>query len=160
IVGKCSTVWIVAEITRPADEKECWEILESAVSLLGNGGECQHIHFICTKSDQFEDFQDHTAESRLAVILQRNKKAKEAVRTDFSKLKNVKKHFNEDCFEVFTVSSKEFLKGGLEENSEIPKLQKFLQGLNDCHSETLNYVSGAYGILSLIKGSRSTDMQV
>ncbi|MEQ2258200.1 hypothetical protein XENORESO_010944 [Xenotaenia resolanae] len=91
-------------------------------------------------------------------MLQRNKNAKEAVRTEFSKLKNVKKYFNEDCFEVFTVSSKEFLKGGLEENSEIPKLQKFLQGLNDCHSETLNYVSGAYGILSLIQGSRSTDM--
>ncbi|MED6281838.1 hypothetical protein CHARACLAT_026004 [Characodon lateralis] len=58
IVGQCSTVWIVAEITRAAVEKECWEILETAVSLLGNGGECQHIHFICTKSDQFEDFRD------------------------------------------------------------------------------------------------------
>ncbi|KAM4535924.1 nuclear GTPase SLIP-GC-like isoform 1-T1 [Fundulus diaphanus] len=154
IVGKCSTVWIVAEINRVAAEKECWEILKSTVSLLGNGGECQNIHFICTKSDHFEDFQDHSAEDRLALMLKRNTKAKEEVKTEFSKLLNVKKHFSEDSFEVFTVSSKEFLRGGLEENTEIPKLQKFLQDLNDCHSETLNYVSGAYGILSLIQGTR------
>ena len=42
--------------------------------------------------------------------------------------------------------------------TEIPKLQEFLQELNDCHSETLNYVSGAYGILSLIQGARSRNM--
>lgn len=39
-------------------------------------------------------------------------------------------------------------------STEIPKLQKCLQDLNQCHSETLNYVSGAYGILSLIQGTR------
>ncbi|XP_036004616.1 nuclear GTPase SLIP-GC [Fundulus heteroclitus] len=154
IVGKCSTVWIVAELNRAVAEKESWEILKSTVSLLGNGGECQNIHFICTKSDLFEDFQDHSAEDRLALMLKRNMKAKEEVKTEFSKLLNVKKHFSEDSFEVFTVSSKEFLRGGLEESTEIPKLQKFLQDLNDCHSETLNYVSGAYGILSLIQGNR------
>lgn len=37
--------------------------------------------------------------------------------------------------------------------SEIPKLQEFLKDLNDSHSETLNYVSGAHGILSLIQGA-------
>ncbi|KAM4716438.1 nuclear GTPase SLIP-GC-like [Anableps anableps] len=157
IVGKCSTVWIVAEITRAAAEQQCWEILKSAASHLGNGGECQYIHFICTKSDHFEDFRDHSAEDRLALILKRNMKAKEEVKTAFSRLVNVKKQFSEDSFEVFTVSSKEFLKGGLKENTEIPKLQKFLQDLNDCHSETLNYVSGAYGILSLIQGTTLRD---
>ena len=42
--------------------------------------------------------------------------------------------------------------------TEIPKLQEFLQDLNDCHSETLNYVSGAYGVLSLIQGARCREV--
>ncbi|MEQ2248145.1 hypothetical protein ILYODFUR_016248, partial [Ilyodon furcidens] len=58
IVGNCSTVWIVTEINRAASEKESWEILKSASSHLGNGGECRHIHFICTKSDVIEDLHD------------------------------------------------------------------------------------------------------
>ena len=58
VVGSCSTVWIVAEINRAASEKESWEILEESCSLMGNGGECQQIHFICTKSDHFEDSDD------------------------------------------------------------------------------------------------------
>ena len=38
---------------------------------------------------------------------------------------------------------------------EIPKLQDVLQSLNNIsHSEALNYMSGAYGILSLIEGTR------
>ncbi|XP_015260533.1 PREDICTED: nuclear GTPase SLIP-GC-like [Cyprinodon variegatus] len=158
IVGKCSTVWIVAELNQAAAEKESWEILKSAVGLLGNGGECQYIHFICTKSDLFEDFRDHSAEEHLTLIQKRNTKAKEEVRTAFSKLLDVKKHFTEDCFDVFTVSSKEYLRGELKESTEIPKLQKFLQDLSDCHSVTLNYVSGAYGILSLIQGTNSRRM--
>ncbi|XP_026020781.1 nuclear GTPase SLIP-GC-like [Astatotilapia calliptera] len=51
IVGDCSTVWIVAEITLAASENEAWEILKSAHGLIGNGGQCEQIHFICTKSD-------------------------------------------------------------------------------------------------------------
>ena len=58
VVGRCSTVWIVTDINRAASEKEPWEILENASSLMGNGGECQQIHFICTKSDQIEDLDD------------------------------------------------------------------------------------------------------
>lgn len=54
IVEDCSTVWIVTELNRAASEKEAWEILECATSLIGNGGECQKIHFICTKSDQID----------------------------------------------------------------------------------------------------------
>lgn len=37
--------------------------------------------------------------------------------------------------------------------TEIPKLKEILKNLNDARSETLNYVSGAYGILSLIQGA-------
>ncbi len=58
LVGSCSTVWIVTEINRAAAEKETWEILKSARSHIGNGGQCQRIHFICTKSDLIEDSDD------------------------------------------------------------------------------------------------------
>ncbi|KAK9535075.1 hypothetical protein VZT92_007478 [Zoarces viviparus] len=153
VVGSCSTVWIVTEINRAASEREAWEILESASSFMGNGGQCQHIHFICTKSDLIEDSEDHSAADVRAFILKTNDRAKKAVREKFSKLKKVKKHFSDESFKVFTVSSKQFLKKKRldRDDTEIPKLQEFLQDLNDCHSETLNYVSGARGILSLIQ---------
>ncbi|XP_076609318.1 nuclear GTPase SLIP-GC-like isoform X2 [Chaetodon auriga] len=159
-VGSCSTVWVVTEINRAAAEKEAWDILESASSLMGNGGECQQIHFICTKSDHFGDSDDHSAAAVHALISKRNMRAKEEVTKEFRKLHKVKKHFSEDCFEVFTVSSKEFLKKKrlTPEETEIPKLQEFLRGLNDRHSETLNYVSGAHGILCLIQGASCRDV--
>ncbi|KAI9514765.1 hypothetical protein NQZ68_030955 [Dissostichus eleginoides] len=134
VVGSCSTVWIVAEINRAAAEKEPWEILKESCSLMGN------------------------ADVR-ARILKRNEQAKRDVRAEFSKLKDVKKQFCEECFKVFTVSSKEFMKKKHLDpaDTEIPTLQEFLQVLNDCHSETLNYVSGARGILSLIQGASSRE---
>ncbi|KAM4531394.1 nuclear GTPase SLIP-GC-like [Odontesthes bonariensis] len=144
IVGNCSTVWIVAEINRAASEKESWDILNDVSSLIGNGGECRHIHFICTKTDLFTASEDIKLD------------AKAGVKKEFNKLKKIKKHFSDDCFEVFTVSSTEFLKENSRnlKGTEIPKLRGFLQNLNDCHSVALNYVSGAYGILSLIQGAR------
>ncbi|XP_051243531.1 nuclear GTPase SLIP-GC-like isoform X9 [Dicentrarchus labrax] len=160
VVGNCSTVWIVTDINRAAAEKEPWEILKSACSLMGNGGQCQQIHFICTKSDVIEDSDDLSAADVRALILKENSKAKDKVREEFSKLNKIKKHFSDDCLEVFTVSSKEFLKQKHlnSDDTEIPKLQEFLKDLNDCHSETLIYVSGAYGILSLIQGARRTEV--
>ncbi|XP_030263100.1 nuclear GTPase SLIP-GC-like [Sparus aurata] len=160
VVESCSTVWIVTELNRAAAEKETWEILKSASSIMGNGGECQQIHFICTKSDNIEDSDDSSAAGVRALIFKKNMKAKEEVNKEFKKLNKVKKHFGDDCFKVFTVSSKEFFKKRhLEpDETEIPKLQEFLQDLNDCHSETLNYVSEAYGILSLIQGARSRNV--
>ncbi|XP_035763944.1 nuclear GTPase SLIP-GC-like [Neolamprologus brichardi] len=88
------------------------------------------------------------------------KKIKNAVKNEFKKRKTITNHFSEHCFKVFTVSSKEFLKG---ENvnsdvNEILKLKEILKNLNDAHSETLNYVSGAHGILSLIQGARSGEV--
>ncbi|XP_043956343.1 nuclear GTPase SLIP-GC-like [Gambusia affinis] len=154
IVGNCSAVWIVTEINRAASEKESWEILNNVSSRIGNGGECRYIHFICTKSDDIEDSTDHSADLQ-AEIIRRNIKVKEAVRKEFNKLHKIKKHFSDDSFKVYTVSSKEFLKPKVldPENTEIPELQDFLQNLNDSHSETVNYVSGAHGILSLIHGA-------
>ncbi|XP_026181795.1 nuclear GTPase SLIP-GC-like isoform X2 [Mastacembelus armatus] len=178
LVGSCSTVWIVTEMNRPASEKEAWEILESASSLMGNGGECQRIHFICTKTDVIKVQNDHTTQGESvhsrsvedrnvtfdnrsaadirARILTRNKKAKLMINQKFKQTK-VKKQFSDECFKVFTVSTYEFLEQKCLEpdDTEIPKLQDFLKNLNDCHSETLNYVSGAYGILSLMQGTKS-----
>ncbi|XP_033998827.1 nuclear GTPase SLIP-GC-like isoform X3 [Trematomus bernacchii] len=159
VVGSCSTVWIVTEINRAASETEPWEILKESCSLMGNGGECRQIHFICTKSDHFEDSDDQSAAGVRAQILKQNKQAKKQVKAEFSKLKEVKNQFGEDCFKVFTVSSKEFLKKKRldPDETEIPTLQEFLQDLNEWHSETLNYVSGARGILSLIQGASSRE---
>ncbi|XP_045571572.1 nuclear GTPase SLIP-GC isoform X3 [Salmo salar] len=71
-------------------------------------------------------------------------------------------HFNidKDFFQVFTVSSKEYRKNSVlqPEDTEIPKLQEFLRNLNDRRTKTSDYVSGAYGILSLIQGAKSSDM--
>ncbi|CAG5897780.1 unnamed protein product [Menidia menidia] len=160
IVGKCSAVWIVADINRATSEKEPWEILKSLRGLIGNGGECQHILFICTKSDQIDDLDNkyvNSMDNIRAHIFKRNMTAKEEVRQKFQKLDEVKKHISGDCFNVFTVSSKEFLKRKNnvlnQTESEIPMLQDFLTDLNDSHSVTLNYVSGAHGILSLIQGA-------
>ncbi|KAI9514761.1 hypothetical protein NQZ68_030951 [Dissostichus eleginoides] len=159
VIGSCSTVWIVAEINRAASEKESWEILKESCSLMGNGGECRQIHFICTKSDSLGGSDDQSAAGVRAQILELNEQAKRKVKEEFNKLKDVKKQFGEECFKVFTVSSKEFLrKKSLNPvDTEIPKLQEFLQELNDWHSETFNYVSGARGLLSLIQGASSRE---
>ncbi|KAM6913306.1 nuclear GTPase SLIP-GC-like [Lycodopsis pacificus] len=159
LVGNCSTVWIVSEMNRAASEQEAWEILETASSFMGNAGQCQQIHFIGTKSDLIvdsedsDDSEDHSAADVRAFILKTNDRAKKEVTKYFSKLNKVQKHISDESFKVFTVSSNEFLKKKRldPDDTEIPKLQKCLQDLN--HSEMLNYVSGARGILSLIQGA-------
>ncbi|XP_035763962.1 nuclear GTPase SLIP-GC-like [Neolamprologus brichardi] len=157
ILGNCSTVWIVTEINRAASEKEAWEILESVSSLIGNSGKCQQIHFICTKSDLLDDSDDLSSAEVHDLITERNVQATDAIKKEFNKRSKIRKHFPDDSFKVFTVSSKEFLKQNYlsPEETEIPKLQRFLQDLNDCHSETVNYVNRAQGILSLIQGANS-----
>ncbi|KAM9318717.1 nuclear GTPase SLIP-GC-like [Pholidichthys leucotaenia] len=160
IIRDCSIVWIVADIKRAASDKEAWEILENASSLIGNGGGCQQIDFICTKSDIWGNSDDLSPAKKKENILKRNKLVKENVKDEFQKKKYVKEQLSDNDFKVFTVSSKEFLKQThLDENdTEIPKLQKILQNLNDEHSGTKNYVSGAYGILSLIQGATHKDV--
>ncbi|XP_053298906.1 nuclear GTPase SLIP-GC isoform X2 [Pleuronectes platessa] len=151
MVGSCSTVWILADINRALAEKDAWEILQNANSLIGNGGECQRIHFICTKSDNVDDSDDQSVRD---LVLKRNQEAKRIVNAEFQKeYPQSSKQFS---FEVFTVSCKEFHKSRhLQlDDTEIPKLRDVLQSLNNNHSEALNYVSGAHGILSLIQGTR------
>ncbi|XP_055752756.1 nuclear GTPase SLIP-GC-like [Salvelinus fontinalis] len=158
-VGNCSAVWIVSDIARATSEKESWEILDSTVSLIGPGGECRSISFICTKTDDIEENQKANART---WILRRNETTKRQVRDKFNKQKEVKKHFSggKDFLQVFTVSSKEYQKEKhlQQEETEIPKLQEFLRNLNDRSTKTSDYVSGAYGILSLIEGAKSSDM--
>uniref|UniRef100_A0A3Q2E0F6 Nuclear GTPase SLIP-GC-like n=1 Tax=Cyprinodon variegatus TaxID=28743 RepID=A0A3Q2E0F6_CYPVA len=155
IIGNCSAVWVVTEINRAAADKESWEILKNVCNLIGNGGECQHIHIICTKSDDISHSYDNSIADVQSLILKRNKAAKDGVIEELNKLTKIKKHFSYDSIKVFTVSSKEFFtnKHLSPENTEIPRLQEFLQNLNDCHSETIHYVSGARGILSLMHGA-------
>ncbi|XP_040045929.2 nuclear GTPase SLIP-GC isoform X2 [Gasterosteus aculeatus] len=152
VVGSCSTIWIVTDINRAASDKEAWDILKDACSYMVNGGQCNQIHFICTKSDCHDNLEDTSKAGIRDFILKTNQQANAKVMKEFNQLK-VKKHFSEESFKVFTVSSVEFLNQkylNIEE-TEIPKLQEFLQELNDCHM--LNYVSGALGILSLIQGA-------
>ncbi|XP_053298910.1 nuclear GTPase SLIP-GC isoform X2 [Pleuronectes platessa] len=151
MVGSCSTVWIVAEMNRAAAEKEAWEILQTANSLMGNGGECQRIHFICTKSDNVDDSDDQSVRD---LVLKRNEVAKRKVNAEFQK--EYPQSSEQFSFEVFTVSCKEFHNSVhlQPDDTEIPKLRDVLQSLNNSHSEALNYVSGAHGILSLIQGTR------
>ncbi|XP_033998839.1 nuclear GTPase SLIP-GC-like [Trematomus bernacchii] len=73
VVGSCSTVWIVAELNRAASEKESWEILEESCSLMGNGGECRQIHFICTKSDSLGRSGNQSAAGVRAQILKQKR---------------------------------------------------------------------------------------
>ncbi|XP_040927720.1 nuclear GTPase SLIP-GC-like isoform X2 [Betta splendens] len=170
LVGSCSTVWIVTEINRAGSDSGAWKILESACSEIGNGGQCQQIHFICTKTDQLDD-SDESNESDESdecddLVVKKCKKTKRQVLKEFKEQNNIKKHFSNDCLKVFTVSAKQFLKRKRskpttlqEEDTEIPALQGFLKQLNDHHSEKLNdmYVCGAYGFLSLMQGARSRD---
>uniref|UniRef100_A0A3Q3GL96 Uncharacterized protein n=1 Tax=Labrus bergylta TaxID=56723 RepID=A0A3Q3GL96_9LABR len=155
VVQDCSTVWIVTETKRAVAEKEAWEILESASRYLGNGGQCKRIHFICTHSDVITPPK---GQSVVEAIRVRNKRVKVKVMKIFGEQRMVKRHFSDECFKVFTVSATKFQDKQLLEpaDTEVPELQKILQKLNDNHSETRNYwyVSGAYGILSLIQGAR------
>ncbi|XP_029924304.1 nuclear GTPase SLIP-GC-like isoform X2 [Myripristis murdjan] len=157
-VGSCSTVWIMAEMNRVMAETEAWDILKNTASLMGNGGECQRIVFICTKSDD-TGMSKGSKEEKCETILKRNKRAKEKVMKEFKKQEHIKKHLSDDSddvFQVFTVSSHEFVNADClqKAETELPKLQEFLQNLNDRQSKTSNYVSEAYGILSLIQGAK------
>ncbi|KAK6312289.1 hypothetical protein J4Q44_G00179530 [Coregonus suidteri] len=166
VVGRCTTVWIVSEINRPVSEKEAWEILEKSVSYLGHGGQCRSISFICTKTDNINVDSDMNKEDvkkkKRDSILSRNKVAKEKLNEKFNKQIKIKEQFNidKDFFQVFTVSSKQYWKKSVlqPEDTEIPKLQELLRNLNDRRTKISDYVTGAYGILSLIQGANNSDM--
>ncbi|KAK2893848.1 hypothetical protein Q8A73_016332 [Channa argus] len=110
LVTCCSTVWIVTDMNRAVSEKEPWEILKTACSLMGNGGECQKIHFICTKSDLTEvSTASRSAKEVRELRIKKNKETKDKVWKRFKQLHKIKEHFSDSCLKVFTVSAKEFV---------------------------------------------------
>ncbi|KAJ7989336.1 hypothetical protein DPEC_G00303480, partial [Dallia pectoralis] len=148
-------------IKRATSEIECWEIFDNTIPLIGNGGECRSISFICTKTDIVDK---NKKEDVRTSILNRNTRTKDKVKNKFHNRKEVKKHFSggKDFFRVITASSKEYNnKKHLAKNeTEIPQLQEILISLNDHRTRTSDYIFGAGGILSLIqaaKNSKKTD---
>ncbi|KAF4115115.1 hypothetical protein G5714_002604 [Onychostoma macrolepis] len=163
----CSSVWIVSDINRAVSDKDPWEILEHCIQDLGGGGECKHINFICTKTDQInpkEYLENEQLDEQMTgpkdlktkCILHRNNRAKEAVKR---KLKNAGNRDSKERFitDVFTVSSEAFLDPEnpvLEATeTEIPKLRDVLKNLNKNINRKLtrDYVNEAKGVLSLIQ---------
>uniref|UniRef100_A0A8C6WYZ2 Uncharacterized protein n=1 Tax=Neogobius melanostomus TaxID=47308 RepID=A0A8C6WYZ2_9GOBI len=144
MLSSCGTVWIVTDMTRPESDKEPWEILQSACSIMGNGGECRNIRFICTKADQCLD--ELSPEDTKADIIQ-----------EFQALSEVQNHFPEDGFKVSIVSTKEEIMPP--EKNEISDLEEFLESLNNPEERVQRYVSDAYGILALMMGARSQNAQ-
>lgn len=145
-------------MNRAVADRDAWDILKTACGLVEKGGICHNIHFICTKTD---DIIERSSSEVQKCILERNVTAKNLVMKEITKLANLKKHLRVDCFEVFTVSSREFFspKYLQQKETEIPKLREFLQCVNMLHEQTFSYVSGARHILSLMKEAH-TENQV
>lgn len=182
-LSQCSSVWIVNDIQRAASEREPWMILESSFSYLIQGGECENITFICTKTDAInpknylgspglKNTELHlnlekkgAAERKRGCIQHRNEQAKIMLGERFNDEVVKKKPFiqMENIFQVFTVSAEEFQNDENpileQEQTEIPQLKQVLEDMNERHSKTAvkDYVSGVYGILSLIKAANSND---
>ncbi|XP_072530452.1 nuclear GTPase SLIP-GC-like isoform X2 [Salminus brasiliensis] len=171
----CSTVWIVSEINRAGSDDDAWKILTSSITDLAQRGECRSLSFICTKTDDIDpqnymrlkklkhDNLQITQEER--CIMHRNETAKEMVKNTFHQIHTVKKHFNcddDNFFSVYTVSSREFTKTNPilnPEQTEIPKLRELLKKYSKSHTNEIqhHYISGAIGILSLIEGSKESN---
>ncbi|KAK2887545.1 hypothetical protein Q8A67_015773 [Cirrhinus molitorella] len=163
---ECSSVWIVSGINRASDDKDPWGILKHCIEELGPGGECKHINFICTKTDDINPVA-YMRSARLTIpkdkdqkimcIRHRNEDAKTKVKEKFEK-SEIKKRFRteNDFLQVFTVSSNAFFDTSLNLESaetEIPKLQDVLKSLNKSINRglTRDYVHEAKGVLSLIQ---------
>ncbi|XP_076155197.1 nuclear GTPase SLIP-GC-like [Alosa pseudoharengus] len=185
-LSRCSTVWIINDMNRAASDKEPWKILTSCIKDMAHGGECNSMTFICTKTDDInyksymkncklkdkdlnvtatQDSVDYGKQLKRACILHRNEEAKKKVRTMFSDQTEIQNNFtcDEDFLKVFTVSAKDFFQQKEDgcilnkEDTEIPKLWRLLEKLDNGHHSTSanNYIQGAYGILSLIQGAKS-----
>ncbi|XP_050992005.1 uncharacterized protein LOC127181368 isoform X1 [Labeo rohita] len=172
---ECSSVWIVSGINRATDDKDPWGILKHCSEELGPGGECKHINFICTKTDDInpvsymrsarlphtkdkvENLQIKDKDQKILCIRHRNEEAKTKMKEKFEK-SEIKKKFrtDNDFLQVFTVSSNAFFDTSLNLESaetEIPKLQDVLRSINKSINRELtrDYVSEAKGVLSLIQ---------
>ncbi|XP_056598218.1 nuclear GTPase SLIP-GC-like [Triplophysa dalaica] len=137
---ECSAVWIVSNIKRAKSDRNPWAILDHCIEDLGPGGECKHINFICTKTDEMKP----------AEYLRSEQLAKKDILRDGQESKE---RFISD---VFTVNSTAYFdkKSNLKPaETEIPRLQNVIRSLNKSISEkfTRDYINEAKGILSLIQ---------
>ncbi|MGH0187763.1 UNVERIFIED_CONTAM: hypothetical protein FKN15_026602 [Acipenser sinensis] len=178
-LGKCSSVWIVNDITRAADEKTAMEIQNTTIRNIAGGGECHNITYICTKSDDINPrhlkrqynltdeelgtVSSDKKELKNKCILYRNKKVKELVRKVFNeKIKEMLLGTDVNSttfFKVFTVSSQDFVNNEESEEhildrdeTELPALREHIKDLYVSHSQKAvkDYVSKVSGIVSFL----------
>ncbi|KAF4100991.1 hypothetical protein G5714_019187 [Onychostoma macrolepis] len=162
-----------------AERNEDFEIAEEKITalygadaveeLMGPGGECKSINFICTKTDEIDPVAFMRAkrltgiqnleekEKKKMCVSLRNECAKKSVKEKFEN-SEIKKRFSTDntFLQVFSVSSKAFFDTSLNLEStetEIPKLQDDLRNLNKSINRQLTreYINEAKGVMSLIQ---------
>ncbi|XP_058853425.1 nuclear GTPase SLIP-GC-like isoform X2 [Acipenser ruthenus] len=178
-LGKCSSVWIVNDITRAISDKTAMEIQNTTIRNVAGGGECHNITYICTKSDNIDPHhlirQYNLTDEELGItisndkkvknkcILFRNNKVKELVKKNFNE-KTKKKLLGTDVnstefFKVFTVSSADFWNNEEKkehildrDETELPALKEHIKDLYVSHSQKAvkDYVSQVSGIVSFL----------
>ncbi|MGH0162369.1 UNVERIFIED_CONTAM: hypothetical protein FKN15_046581 [Acipenser sinensis] len=177
-LGKCSSVWIVNDITRAISDKTAMEIQDTTIRNVAGGGECHNITYICTKSDDINPrhlksqynltdealgtVSSDKKELKNKCILYRNIKVKELVRKAFNKKIEemlLGTDVNSTEFKVFTVSSADFLNNEESEEhildrdeTELPALKEHIKDLYVSHSQKAvkDYVSKVSGIVSFL----------
>ncbi|XP_063064201.1 nuclear GTPase SLIP-GC-like isoform X2 [Engraulis encrasicolus] len=164
MLRECTVVWIVSDINRAVSDKAAWDILDTNMADMVEGGECTSIAFICTKTDAMhaqsymrsEELTDkdlqvsNDTERKRKCILHRNNIAKDRVG------RKAYENYNINPL-VFTVSSQEFRsKEHLQQkDTEIPYLREGIKTFYDSYTSkrASQFLSSAIGILHLFQAS-------
>uniref|UniRef100_A0A8C4T7D3 Nuclear GTPase SLIP-GC-like n=1 Tax=Erpetoichthys calabaricus TaxID=27687 RepID=A0A8C4T7D3_ERPCA len=176
-ISKCSSVWIVTDMTRAESDRNAVEILNTGLRGIAGGGECQNITIICTKTDEIGIVSDcnihgisgqtdscDESQIRRQIIQQRNSQVKKNI---FDKCNSKVEKFlfgsEENAvhspIKVFTVSSKEYWNNNQGktkiltfEETELPLLKEHLKVIhvNQTEKTVENYVSEVSGIISFL----------
>ncbi|XP_039596731.1 nuclear GTPase SLIP-GC-like [Polypterus senegalus] len=172
-LSKCTSVWIVSDITRAESDQNALKILNNVLKDIVGGGQCQNITFICTKTDivgiqsgdMTEEQQGISSENtenewKQREILKRNGSVKEKLKKKYEtiakKVLGPKVLSLEDFIEVFTVSSEQYRNERnpvlSKDETEFPKLEKHLMDLyvTQIQKEVENYVTVVSGITSFL----------
>ncbi|XP_028674397.1 nuclear GTPase SLIP-GC-like [Erpetoichthys calabaricus] len=172
-LNKCTSVWIVSEITRAESDQNASKILKSVLKHIAGGGQCENITIICTKTDivgiESDDMgNEHHGESsensendrKREKILKKNKKVKtnltRSCEDTAKKMLGNEATDHKDFIKVFTVSSKQFRNKRnpflSEEETEFPGLEKHLLEfyVNQITKDVENYVTEVSGITSFL----------
>ncbi|XP_039596729.1 nuclear GTPase SLIP-GC-like isoform X2 [Polypterus senegalus] len=176
-ISKCSSVWIVTDMTRAESDRNAVEILNTGLRDIAGGGECQNITIICTKTDEIGILSDYNilrvsgqtgscdeSQIRRQIIQKRNSQVKKNI---FDKCNSKVEKFlfgsEENAvhspIKVFTVSSKEYWNNNQGkkkiltfEETELPLLKEHLKVIhvNQTEKAVENYVSEVSGIISFL----------